>query len=629
MISQSATKTILPLTAILIILSFGLSALADVKEAPTRDQIDEKYKWDLSDFCPSDEAWEETLEQLIAQIPLMENYQGRLDESADILAECLQMQDSLGSLAHRLYVYASLKLDEDNRIGKYQEMRDRIYMQYSALGQATSYIEPEILKIPDRKLKTFLDENMNLAVYSFYLEDLLRRKSHILSEKEENIMALAGSVARGPRSIFTMVDDADIKFPDVIDENGDEIELTRGRYAKLLQSSDRSVRRAASKAYNESYLSFENTLGATLAASVNADQFYTRARGYETTLERKLDADNIPPEVFHKLIQSAGENLAPLHKYVALRKKALEYDTLFGFDMYVPLVEEVKTEYSYEEAKALVLEALAPLGDDYLASLKMGLESRWVDVYETQGKGSGAYSWGTYTVHPVVLLNFAGTLDNVFTLAHEMGHAMHSHYTYQNEPYAYAGHSLFTAEVASTCNESILLHHMLDHAKDRNEKLYLLNYYIQSIMGTFYTQLMFSEFELKIHEIVENGGALSAEGMRKIYRDIYQKYYGPDYFIPVNRDLGCLRIGHFYRAYYVYQYATSYAASQMLSKMILEGREGAQEAYLEFVSTGSSDYPIEILKKAGIDMTTAEPVENTIQIFSELVDQFEELLLAN
>ena len=343
-----------------------------------------------TDFFPSDETWEETLAQLNEQIPTMENYQGKLGESADILAECLQMDDSLSSLAHRLYVYASLSLDEDNRVGKYQEMRDRANTLYSKLGQATAFIGPEILKIPDEKLRTFLDENSDLAVYRFYLEDLLRRKAHILSEKEENIMALAGSVTRGPSNIFTMIDDADIKFPNVLDENGDEIELTRGRYGKLLESPDRSVRRAASKAYNETYLDYVNTLGATLAASVKDDQFYTQARGYNTTLERVLDADSIPTDVFYNLLQAASENLAPLHKYIALRKQALGYDTLFGFDMYVPLVEEVKTNYDYEEAKAIVLRALAPLGDDYLASLKMGLNSRWVDVYETAGKGSGA-----------------------------------------------------------------------------------------------------------------------------------------------------------------------------------------------------------------------------------------------
>ena len=623
-------KKLIPFISAFIMLIFlGSATFADVKEAPTRDQIEDQYKWDLTDFFPSDEAWEEELVAFTEQIPKIEEYKGNLGNSAETLAACLMLSDSLGGRAHRLYVYAALKLDEDNRVGKYQEMRDRIYMQYSRLSQASSYIEPEILTIPEETLKSYLENNSDLNTYEFYLEDMLRRKAHILSESEEKLLALASPVARAPGKIFTMMDDADIKFPNVFDEEGNEIELTRGRLSLLMESTDRKVRKEAYDAYNDTYLDYQNALGATLASSVDADLFYTRARGYNTALEKSLDANQIPTDVFHNLIETVSNNLEPLHRYTRIRKQALGYDTLFPYDMQVPLVPESKMEFTYEEAKKLVLEALKPLGDEYLESLKMGLESRWVDVYETSGKGSGAYSWGTYSVHPVVLLNFSGTLDNVFTLAHEMGHAMHSHYTYQNEPYAYAGHSLFCAEVASTCNESILIKYMIEKAKDKNEKLYLLNYYINQILGTFYTQVMFSEFELKIHDLVENGGALSAESMRKMYREIYEKYYGPDYFLPENRDLGCLRIGHFYRAYYVYQYATSYAASQMLSQMILNRTEGAQQAYLDFISTGSSEYPIEILKKAGIDMTKPEAVENTIQIFAELVDEYERLLLTN
>nr|MBN2277334.1 oligoendopeptidase F [candidate division Zixibacteria bacterium] len=627
---MTSSKTIKSLTLLasllLAVMAFG-PVLAQVDEAPTRDQIEDKYKWDLRDFYPSDEAWEDAFKALEARIPDMEKYKGKLGSGDEILYECLNMSDSMSILAHRLYVYANLKQDEDNRVGKYQEMSDRIRQLYSSLSQATSYIEPEILTIPYEKVEKFMAKNPKLAIYRFYLEDMFRRQAHVLSAKEENILALAGPATSGPGKIFRMMDDADIKFGNVIDEDGNEIELTRGRYSLLLQSSNREVRRQASETYNDAYKGYINTLGATLASSVDGDLFYTKARGYNNCLDRSLDGNNIPISVFYNLIETVSNNLEPLHKYTALRKKALGVDTLFGFDMYVPLVEDVKKEYTVEEARGLVLEALKPLGKEYLSNLEMGLDSRWVDFYETQGKGSGGYSWGTYSVHPVVLLNFTGSLDNVFTLAHEMGHAMHSYYTNANEPYVYAGHSLFTAEVASTCNEALMIKYMLDRAKDRNEKLYLLNYYIDQIIGTFYVQVFFSEFELKIHEIVENGGALSPDKMREIYREIYQKYYGSDYFIPEGRDLGCLRIGHFYRMYYVYQYATSYAASQMLSRMIMEGKPGAQQAYLDFVKTGTSAYPIDILKRAGIDMTTSTPVEYTLKIFSELVDQFEALLL--
>jgi oligoendopeptidase F len=611
----------------MLALFYALGA-AQVKEAPTRDKIEDKYKWNLADFAASDEGWQSEFDALKARIKDIEQYQSKLGESAEMLAECLMLNDTLGMDAHRLFVYASLKLDEDNRVGQYQEMSDKARMLFSQINQATAFIEPEILKIPDSTLRSFLEGNKDLSLYRFYLEDIIRRKAHIRSEEIEEVLALASPVTAGPGRIFTMTDDADIKFPSVKDEDGNDIELTRGRFSKLLESTNRNVRRGASDAYNETYKHYMNSLAATLSSSVNADIFYTKVRGYDTCLERALDSDNIPPSVFDNLIMAVNNNLEPLHKYMALRKKYLGVDTLFGFDLSVPLVPESKMEFTYEQAREYMLKGLKPLGNEYLKNVEMALDSRWIDVYETQGKGRGAYSWGTYSVHPVMLLNFAGTLGDVFTLAHETGHLMHSYYSYRNEPYVYSGHSLFTAEVASTCNEAIMIKYMLERTKDRNEKLYLLNYYIDQIIGTFYTQVWFSEFEKKIHDTVESGGALSAESLRKFYREIFQKYYGPDFFIPEDRDLGGMRIGHFYRMYYVYQYATSYAASQVLSKRILDGDKKAVAAYMEFIKTGSSDYPVNILKKAGVDMTTTAPFDNTIKIFSDLVDEFEKLLLA-
>ena len=621
------SKSTLVLVAFMIVTAM-ISMAGEVKEAPTRDQIEDKYKWDLTDFYPSDQTWEESLNQLKSQITQMEEFKGKLGSSGDVLARCLMLSDSLGIKAHRLYVYANLKLDEDQRVSKYQQMSRQSRSLMSDIGQAGAFIEPEILKIPDETLKSFLGSSKDLALYRFYLEDLLRRKAHVMSEEVENVLALAGSVTAGPNNVFDMIDNADIKFPVVTDENGDKVELTRQRLSKLLESTNRAIRKEASDAYNDTYLKYSNALGANLASSVEGDMFYTKVRGYKTDLDRSLDANNIPTSVFFNLIDAVNKNLAPLHKYVSLRKKLLGLDTLFVYDMSVPLVPEAKMEFTYDEAKELTLKALQPLGEEYLKNIRNAFDSRWIDVYETQGKYSGAYSWNTYSVHPVALFNFAGTLENVFTLAHEMGHAMHSYYSNISEPYVYAGHSLFTAEVASTCNEALMMKYMIDNAKDKDQKLYLLNYYIEQIFGTFYSQVWFSEFEQKIHDVVESGGALSSESMRKLYREIYVKYYGPDYFIPENRDLGALRIDHFYRMYYVYQYATGYAAAQMLSKMILDKQPGATDAYLKFIRTGSSDYPINVLKKAGIDMTTPVPVENTIKIFSDLVDQFEQLILA-
>ncbi len=621
------SKVILSILTLVTLEFLPSTVVAQVQEALTRDQVKDQDKWNLADFYPSDEAWEKDIEMLKSRIGDITKYEGKLAESATNLRNCLMLSDTLGMKADRLYAYAALKLDEDNRVGKYQELRDRAYAIYSQIGQATAYIEPEILKIPDTTLRSFLDKDPGLAIYRFYLEGILRRKNHIRNQEVEEVLALAGDATAGPERIFTAMDDADIKFPNIKDENGNEIELTRGRFGQILESPNRNLRRTASNAYNETYKKYTNAMAASLSSSVKVDFFYTKVRGYNSCLERGLDGDSIPVSVFHSLIKAASENLAPLHKYMALRKKALGVDTLFGFDLSVPLVPQSTMKFTYEQAQEYMLTGLKPLGEEYLANVKMALKSRWIDVYETQGKGSGGYTAGIYGVHPVMLLNFAGTLDDVYTLAHEMGHMMHSYYSNKNEPYIYARQSLFTAEVASTCNEAIMIKYLIEKAKDKNEKLYLLNYYIDQIIGTFYTQVWFSEFELKIHEIVESGGALSTDAFRKVYREVYQKYYGPDLYIPSDRDLGGLRISHFYRMYYVYQYATSYAASQMLSQKILAGDKKAVQAYMEFIKTGSSDYPVNILKKAGVDMTTTEPFQNTIRVFSDLVDQYEKLLL--
>ncbi len=627
MISNDFKKPFSFLFSLLMVVALCIPAFGEVDEAPTRDQIEDKYKWDLSTLFDNDEAWEASMTDVEAMIPQITEFKGKLGSSAENMLECFKLSDTMGMLIHRAWVYSALKRDEDNRVGKYQEMSSRAYATYSVYGEAAAYVEPEILTIPKEKIDGFMAENADLAVYRFYIDDMFRRQEHVLSEAEERILALSGRVTSGPRDIFTMLDDADITFGTTIDEDGNEIELTRGRYSRLLESKNRDVRRQASNTYNDAFTSYVNVLGATLNASVQKDWFLTQARGYNTCLESSLDGNNIPTSVFHNIIESANNNLSALHKYTKVRKKALGVDTLFGFDMYVPLVGNVQTDYEYDEAAKMTIKALKPLGKEYQKNLQMAIDSRWIDVYETQGKGSGGYNWGTYLGNPVILLNWVNSLDNAFTLAHELGHAMHMYYTNQNEPYAYTGHSLFAAEVASTCNEALMIHYMLDKAKTKEEKLYILDHYINMFNGTFFVQLFFSEYELKIHETVENGESLSAETLRKMYRDVYEKYYGPDYFIPEGRDMGGLRISHFYRQYYVYQYATSFAASQMLAQRILDKEPGAKEAYMEFIKVGTSAYPMEILKNAGIDFTTTEPFDYTMKIYSDLVDQYEALLL--
>jgi oligoendopeptidase F len=619
------TRILLALTALAFI--FTLSAPSTYAQAvKQRSEIDAKYKWRLTDMFPSDEAWQKSADVITANLGRFEPFRGHLSESAATLRQALVLRDSLGVISDNLQVYAGLKLDEDNRVSTYQEMQSQAGDLSSKLSNAASFIDPEILAMDTTKLMGFLTTDPGLKVYSFYIRDLIRSKAHILSDKEEAIMAAAGPVLGAPSRIFSMIDDADITFPSIKGEDGTEIQLTPERYGALLESPDRRVRRDAAQAYNETYLKYVNGLGASLASSVKKDYFVATTRHYNSCLENTLDGNNIPVSVFKNLIAAANANLEPLHKWTAIRKKLLGLDTVFTYDLSATLMKEKPKEYSWEEAKGMVLKGLAPLGKSYLEDFQKGLEGGWIDVYETDGKGSGAYCWGTYTSHPYLLMNYNGSLDAVFTVAHEMGHAMHHSYTNKNEPYQYSGHSLFTAEVASTCNEAILMKYMIANTKDKQEKMYLLTKYIEQIIGTFYTQLMFSEFELAIHERVENGGSLSVDFFRKTYRDIYQKYWGPDLVIGPINDLGGMRISHFYREYYVYQYATCYAAAQVLSDKIVKKEKGALDTYYQFLKTGTSDYPVEVLKKAGVDMTTPEPVARTIKLFGELVDQMDKLV---
>ncbi len=613
--------------SLVLLASTAASAFsAGTGSIPQRSDIDDKYKWRVEDIFSDNDAWEKAFGSLKAGIGSFEQYQGHLGDSPEMLLNCLKLSDSLSLIGDNLYVYAYLKLDEDNRVSQYQEMGDRISALWAEVEAATAFMEPEILSLEREKLLSFLRDSPQLGLYRFYLADLMRTREHILSDKEEALLALVGPVASAPSRIFTMLNDADISYGSIKDEDGNDVQLTKERYYRLLESSDRRVRRDASKAYNDAYLDYVNTLAATLAASVKRDYFFMKARGYNSCLEMSLHKDSIPVSVFRNLIKAVNANLAPLHKWTGVRKRILGYDTLYTYDLWAPLVPEQKREYSYEEATTMVLNGLKPMGDEYVGAFEKGLKSGWLDVYETEGKGSGAYQWGTYSSHPYVLLNYSGTLENVFTVAHEMGHALHAEYTNRNEPYVYGNHSLFVAEVASTCNEAVLMKYMLENTQDKTEKMALLNYYIRQIIGTFYTQVMFSEFELAIHERIESGQALSADYLRKTYRDIYQKYWGPELVIGEDGDLGGLRISHFYRQYYVYQYATCYAAAQTVSQRLLEGEEGFLKAYQQFLSTGTSKYPVTILKDAGVDMTTPEPIDRTIRLFGELVDQMERLL---
>jgi len=614
---------------ILFLLLCGVNAFAQskTKAIAQRSDIAEKYKWKLEDIYPTTEDWEKDYIWLKDIIPQFSAFKGHLAESGKILYDCLALNDSVSIVMGKLYVYANMKLDEDTRNSNFQQLSDRIIGLNTQLDEATSFIQPEILTIPDEKIKSFIQSEKGLGIYQFYFDNLLRTKAHILSPEEERILALSGDLAQGPLKIFTMIDDADIKYPSIKDEKGEEVQLTKERYSKFLESTDRRVRRDASLAYNSTYLKYLNTLGATLTTQLNRDIFFSRARKYNSCLEASLDNSNIPVSVYENLIQAVSKNLEPLHRYISLRKKVLKVDTLYTYDLYVPLVPEAKMEIPYDSALQIIQTALAPLGSDYIKDLKMGFNSGWVDVYETEGKNSGAYSWGAYATHPYVLLNYNNTLENMFTVAHEMGHCLHRYYTNKTEPYVYGGHTIFTAEVASTINEAMLMQYMINNAKDKNQKLYLLEYFIQQITGTFYLQTLLADFEKIAHEKMEKGEALSAGAIRKMYRGILEKYWGPELYRDSISDLGAIRIYHFYRNFYVYQYATSYAASSYLYTEIYKGNKEAINRYHDFLKIGTSDYPINILKKTGVDMTSPEPINKTIELFNNLVDQFEKLIL--
>ncbi len=601
--------------------------VAKPKPVPTREEIDERYKWNLQDIYQSENDWEADFKKAKGLIDNANDFVGKLASAPDILYKCLEARSELMLTVAKLYQFARLNQDLDNRVSKYQAMTDRAAMISTQAGAAFSFVEPELLKIDEATLLQIANQFPKTDVYDFYIEELIRSKSHIRTQEVEELLAQSAMIARGPDSIFTMLDDADLKYPSIKDEKGNDVALTKQRYAKFLESSDRRVRREAHHAFYSAYKDHVNTFGASLSTSVNADLFYSRARRFESCLHAALHKDNIPVAVYHSLLDTTESHIEPLHKYTTLRKRILKLDEIHPYDMVCPLFPEADYEVKYDGAVEKILQAVRTLGGRYSEVLQSAFNSRWVDVFETQGKGSGAYNWGSYPVHPFVLMNYNDTVDNMFTLAHEMGHALHSHLSNSTQPFPKAAYSIFVAEVASTLNEGLLLHYLMERAKDKLEKLYLLNRYIDNTVGTFFNQAMYARFELMIHEGVEKGGALSPDMLTKLWSDLSAKYYGPELKIDEFAPLKWSRVPHFYMTYYVYQYATSYAASQAILSKILAGEESIVDRYLKMLSAGGSDYPIELLKICGIDMTAPAPVEATLKMFAEQVEEMERLAL--
>ena len=588
---------------------------------PSREQIGDKYKWDLTVMYADDDAWEtdfDKAKQLLKKAP---GFTGKLAGSATILFECLETRTALNQIVGDLFQYARLSRDLDNRVSKYQANFDRTAALTTEVATAFSFVEPELAAVDDSQLLKLASQFPKTDVYDFYIKELIRQRKHIRSQEVEAVLAQATMMARGPDAIFTMLNDADLKYPSVRDEKDQEVRLTKQRFAKFMESTDRRVRTDAHVGFYSVYRDHANTLAAALSAGVNVNVFNARVRKFANALQAALDQGNIPTSVYHQLIDATEANLQGLHDYVRLRRRLLKLDEIKSYDMVCPLVPERHYEVAYDDAISEIVNALRPLGSDYLGTLADGFGSRWVDVHETDGKGSGAYSWGNYRTHPFVLMNYNDTVDSMFTLAHEMGHALHSHYSNRRQPFVKSQYSIFVAEVASTLNEGLLAQHLLAKATDDLDRLYVLVRQMDDTVATFFNQVMYARFELTIHEEIEKGGALSPDRLNGLWRELTQKYYGSNMVVDDLTPLKWSRIPHFYLNFYVYQYATSYAASQAILSKVIAGEPGIVAKYLELLSAGGSDYPIEQLRRCGVDMTTPAPVNATLSLFAEQVRQ--------
>ena len=597
-------------------------------ELPTRDKIEEKYKWDLTHIYENDDFWEADFKWVEDNLHTYKSYEGRLSEGPQVLLECLKFDDSIGIKFERLNLFASLAKDSNMKVTRYQAMDDRVKGLYTKIISISSFIRPELLSISNEKLEQMIDSLDELKIYKHYFDNLLRTKAHTLSKEQEEILALSGEVNQVPYEAFSIFTNADLKFPKIKDENGNDFEISHARYYAAMYSHDRSFRRRAFKNYYKQYKDYTNTFSVLFNGNLKANIFISNARKYKSVRESSLDRNNIPISVYDNLIYTANQNLDPLYRWASLKKKLLRINKLHPYDTYVTLFQaNAEKKYSYEEAIEIVANSLKIMGGDYLNSLSKAFNDRWIDVIETQGKRSGAYSSGTtFGIHPYVLLNWSGFLNDVFTLAHEMGHNMHSYYTGLSQPYPYANYSIFVAEVASTFNESLLLDYLIENSNSKEEKLYLIEKYLSNITSTFYRQTMFAEFESSVYKKSENGEALTPDVLCKMYKELFQKYWGPEMVIDEEEEYTWARVPHFYYNFYVYQYATGFAASEILAKKIKSGGKDALDRYMTFLRSGSSDYPINILKNAGVDMNSPEPIKATSDKMEQIINEIETII---
>lgn len=597
--------------------------MAEVKKIKTREEIPQEYKWKVDKIYENVEQWEKDFENLKSIVPEISNYVGKLGEGKHLL-EYLKLDEKVSRLAGKLAVYAHLKSDENTANSTYQALRDKIFTYIAEIGSAQAFFIPEILSLPDGDVEKELETTPELKMYDFLLRDILRKKPHVLTKEKEELMAAVSDCLNAPDRIFSMLSDADMTFKIIKDEEGNDIELTESNYGSFIQSRDRRVRKDAFKGLFDTYNKYKNTFAASLTSSIKNFIFISKTRNYACALECSLKPNNIPLEVYYNTVDTINKNLNSLHRYVKIKKKLLGLDEIHMYDLYVPIIDTPKENIEFEKAVETVKEGLKPLGDEYISIFEEGIKEGWIDIYPNKGKRGGAYSSGDYDTMPYVLLNYDFKLNDVSTLAHEMGHSIHSYYSRKNQPYIYSDYSLFVAEVASTTNESLLINYLIDKEQDKNKKLYLINQQLEQIRTTVFRQVMFAEFEKITHESIEKGNPLTSEDLSKIWHDLNVKYFGEDMIVDEEIDIEWARIPHFYRDFYVYQYATGYAAANSFAKEILEKGESAVSSYKGFLKSGSSDYPINVLKKAGVDMTTPKPLEDTIKRFNELLDMLEQ-----
>lgn len=593
----------------------------DNKQLKNRSEIENKFKWDIESMYPDNSAWETDYEKALKLSEDYKKYQGQLLKSAKSLFSALQDRDKIGQISEKVYVFARMKRDEDNTVNTYQAMADKCHSLLSKISANLSFFTPELLTASYDTVENFLKDEPDLQIYTHLLEATFAEKKHILSEIEETLLANIGEVTGATNDIFTMLNNADLTFEEIKDCDGNSHMLSHGNFISYMESGDRVLRKNAYESTYTAYKNHINTIATAYNYNTKLDSVSARIRKYDGSLSASLSGDNIPVSVYHNLIKIVNEALPTVYKYMELRKKNLGINDLRMYDVYAPLVKLPKVSYSYDDAVSLMKEALAPLGEDYIQKLSAGVNDGWIDVYENTGKTSGAYSFGSYDSKPFILLNFSNMLKDVFTLVHEMGHSMHSLYTRAVQPFAYGGHSIFTAEVASTVNESLLINHLLKNATDPDFKKYLIALHIEEFRTTLFRQTMFAEFELLTHEAVERGESLTAQYLCDEYEKLNKKYFGSEMIYDDFIRYEWSRIPHFYNSFYVYQYATGYSAATAISQKILSEGEKARDSYLKFLTTGESNYPVELLKIAGVDMSKPEPIKLAMNKFAELVEE--------